>query len=199
MSKSLARLRHDRSKKDFPGLKLDSDEYVELVFGRAKNNLLFILGCIAAATVLTLGVFLLIVLVQPSLSSLATSLVFVLLLLIVAVALVANLLAFFIHRGNRLFITNKRFILSSIRFPWVRSEHSTELCDVRGVSFSEDSLILQLLHYGTLKLATAKSVYEFHDTNITREDLSAINEAVVSATPPESAPNPEDAFQDFEI
>ena len=35
MDEGLAKIRHDRSKKDFPFLKLDDDEYVEFAFSRA--------------------------------------------------------------------------------------------------------------------------------------------------------------------
>ena len=36
MDENLAKIRHERSKKDFPGLRLDEDEYVEFAFRRAK-------------------------------------------------------------------------------------------------------------------------------------------------------------------
>ena len=43
MDESLAKIRHERSKKDFPKLKLEDDEYVEFAFLRAKVCLLMII------------------------------------------------------------------------------------------------------------------------------------------------------------
>ena len=46
MDESLARIRHERSKKDFPGLRLEDDEYVEFAFKRARVCLLMIIGVV---------------------------------------------------------------------------------------------------------------------------------------------------------
>ena len=43
MDKALAKVRHERSKKDFPFLKLEEDEYVEFAFSRARVCLAMIL------------------------------------------------------------------------------------------------------------------------------------------------------------
>ena len=55
MKPSLARIRHARSKKDFPYLNLEEHEYVELAITRSKKGLIVILigGLVA---MLTLGV-----------------------------------------------------------------------------------------------------------------------------------------------
>ena len=42
MDKSLNKIRHERSKRDFPGLKLEDDEFVEFAFSRSKICLLLI-------------------------------------------------------------------------------------------------------------------------------------------------------------
>ena len=47
MDESLANIRHERSKKDFPALKLEDGEYVEFAFSRAKICYLLIWGCVA--------------------------------------------------------------------------------------------------------------------------------------------------------
>ena len=36
MDENLLKIRHERSKKDFPNLRLDEGEYVEFAFRRAK-------------------------------------------------------------------------------------------------------------------------------------------------------------------
>ena len=43
MDENLAKIRHERSKKDFPGLSLEDGEYVEFAFSRAKICLMMII------------------------------------------------------------------------------------------------------------------------------------------------------------
>ena len=58
MDESLAKIRHERSKKDFPGLRLEEGEYVEFAFKRAKVCLKMIFGGMALALILVLLAFL---------------------------------------------------------------------------------------------------------------------------------------------
>ena len=46
MDESLANIRHERSKKDFPALKLEDGEYVEFAFVRSKICYWLIWGCV---------------------------------------------------------------------------------------------------------------------------------------------------------
>ena len=59
MDESLAKIRHERSKKDFPGLRLEDDEYVEFAFKRAKICLFLIFGGVGLGLAVVLLAFLL--------------------------------------------------------------------------------------------------------------------------------------------
>ena len=43
MDEGLNKIRHERSKKDFPSLKLEDDEFVEFAFSRARVYIFMIL------------------------------------------------------------------------------------------------------------------------------------------------------------
>jgi len=60
MDESLVRIRHERSKKDFPFLALENDEFVEFAFSRAKICFMMIIGGVAAGLIVTLVLFLII-------------------------------------------------------------------------------------------------------------------------------------------
>ena len=64
MDEELVGIRHARSVKDFPHLKLEEDEYVEFAFRRARICLFAIFGGIAAGLITILLAFLLVLLGQ---------------------------------------------------------------------------------------------------------------------------------------
>ena len=62
MDENLVRIRHARSKKDFPFLKLEDDEYVEFALQRSRLCLMAIFGGVAAGLVVILLAFLIVLL-----------------------------------------------------------------------------------------------------------------------------------------
>ena len=79
MDKNLIKIRHDRSVKDFPFLKLEEDEYVEFSFKRAKICYMLIFGGVAAALIVVLAVFLLVLMSQSTLDTMARNFMYILL------------------------------------------------------------------------------------------------------------------------
>ena len=77
MDEALVKIRHERSKKDFPGLKLEEDEYVEFAFSRAKICLMMILGGTAAGLILILLAFLLVILGQAMIDDMGRRFLFI--------------------------------------------------------------------------------------------------------------------------
>ena len=106
MDQSLAKIRHERSKKDFPGLKLEDDEYVEFAFRRAKVCLFMIWGCIAIALIIVLISFLFVLMGQSTIDETGMNFLFIVLATLVAVTFIGGFIALMIHNGNRIFITN---------------------------------------------------------------------------------------------
>ena len=77
MDENLAKIRHERSKKDFPGLKLDEGEYVEYFFKRAKVCLWMIWGATFAGLVMILLAFLIVLTNQTAIDEMGKNFLFI--------------------------------------------------------------------------------------------------------------------------
>ena len=204
MDQNLARIRHERSKKDFPKLQLDDDEYVELVFGRAKNSLLLAWGCIAGVVVVVLLALLLLLVSEAVADDMALGFFLLIVLVLAVVAIVAGIAVSAVHYGNKLYLTNKRLIQIIVTIPLFESERSINLEAVHKVDYERTSLIERILKFGTLKFSTHEknvmvlenqtmksaldvfkdntgSVYVFKDVDISNQDLDEINQLISNA------------------
>jgi len=183
MDKSLVKIRHERSKKDFPGLRLEDDEYVEFAFRRAKICLLVILAGVSGSLIVVLLAFLLVLMGQSVLDEMGKNYLFIILFTLLAVAIIAGIIALMIYRGNRLFITNKHVIQMVMTSPVVNSVNIIDLSSVEDVSYRQNSLMENLLHYGTLRLSTVgdETTYTFKYSDISGEDLKAITKLISDA------------------
>ena len=183
MDKSLAKIRHERSKKDFPGLKLEEDEYVEFAFKRAKICLLMIWGCTLMGLITALLAVLLVLIWQPSMDEMGSNFLFIILLALVAVILISGAIASMIYHGNRLFITNKHAIQMIMTSPTSNSINIIDLSSIEDASFRQDGLLEKMFNYGTLRLSTVgdETTYTFKYSDIRGEDLKTITELISDA------------------
>lgn len=183
MDNSLAKIRHERSKKDFPGLRLEDDEYVEFAFRRAKACLFLIWGGVAFGLIVILLAFLLVLMSQTMLDEMGQRFLYIILAALLAVALLTGIIASIIYHGNKLFITNKRVIQMVMSSPVVNSVNIIDLSSVEDASFRRENLLQNLFHYGTLRLATIgdETTYTFKYSEISGEDLEAVTKLISSA------------------
>lgn len=183
MDENLAKIRHERSKKDFPDLSLEDDEYVELAFRRARIILLMITGGIAIGVIIILLATLLTLLGQAMLDEMGRNFLFIILFALLITCLIAGTVALRIYRGNRLYVTNRRVIQALMNSLVSSSLNAIDLASVEDVSFHQDGILQQVFHYGTLRLATVgdETTYTFKYSDITPEDLEAISKLVTKA------------------
>ena len=183
MDENLAKIRHERSKKDFPGLKLEDDEYVEFAFKRARICLYMILGGTALGLILILFGFLVVLSSQSMVDVMGMNFLFIILVALLAAAALIGLVALIVYNGNKLFITNKRVIQMVMTSPVVNSVNIIDLVSVEDVSYHQNGILQSLFHYGTLRLATVgdETTYTFRYSNISGEDLRAITKLVSEA------------------
>ena len=185
MKKTLEELRHARSKKDFPFLSLEKEEYVELVITRSKISLIFIwFFTIVAILVLTLCAILLYqdfstrVTLFPSKSTTQffSLLLFVLYALIILIGFVGTK----IHFGNKLFITNKRAIQISVSGLFSHSTNIVELSRIEDVSFKQSGIIQTFFHYGTIRMSTVgdETTYTFPFVDTPTDELDTISHLI---------------------
>lgn len=183
MDASLAKIRHDRSKKDFPGLKLEDDEYVEFFFKRAKICLMMIWGGTFVGLVIILLAFLFVLMGQAKLDEMGVRFLFIILFALLAAALIICMLALKVYRGNKLYITNKRAIQMVMNSPVSTSINIIDLFSVEDASFRQENILQKIFRYGTLRLATVgdETTYTFTFSDISPEELRAVTDLISNA------------------
>ena len=183
MDENLAKIRHERSKKDFPGLSLEEGEYVEFAFSRAKICLLLILGGMAFGIIVVLLAFLTALLGQEMIDEMGRKFLFIILLALLAAAVIMGMIALMTYRGNKLYVTNRRVIQLVMNSLVSSSKNVIDLSSVEDVSFRQDGILQRLLGFGTLRLATVgdETTYTFKYSDISPSDLEAMSELVSDA------------------
>lgn len=183
MDESLAKIRHERSVKDFPGLRLEDDEYVEFAFSRAKICLLMIFVGTGFGLALILLAFLLVLMGQSMIDEMGQNFLFIILAALVSAALIICIIATRIYNGNKLFITNKRAIQMVMDSIVSKSVNIIDLVSIEDASFRQDSLLQNIFHYGTLRLSTVgdETTYTFKYSDITGEQLKAVTDLISAA------------------
>ena len=183
MDENLAKIRHERSKKDFPGLRLEDDEYVEFAFSRAKICLLMIWGGTAVGLVLILLGFLLVLMGQSMLDEMGKNFLFIILFALVAAALIIWMLALRVYQGNKLFITNKHVTQIITNSPVSTSINIIDLGSVEDASFRQENILQKMFHYGTFRLATVgdETTYTFPYSDISPAELRGVTKLITEA------------------
>ncbi len=183
MDENLAKIRHERSKKDFPGLSLEEGEYVEFAFSRAKICLLLILGGMAFGIIVVLLAFLTALLGQEMIDEMGRKFLFIILLALLAAAVIMGMVALMTYRGNKIYVTNRRVIQLVMNSLVSSSKNVIDLPSVEDVSFRQDGILQRLLGFGTLRLATVgdETTYTFKYSDISPSDLEAVSELVSDA------------------
>ena len=183
MDESLAKIRHERSNKDFPGLRLEDDEYVEFAFKRAKICLFMILGGVVFGLIVILLAFLLVLMGQSMIDEMGRNFLFIILSALLASAVIIGIVALTIYNGNKLFITNKRAIQMIMSSPVASSINIIDLVSIEDASFHQNSILQNFFHYGTLRLATVgdETTYTFKYSDIDGEDLKAVTDLISRA------------------
>lgn len=183
MDEHLAKIRHERSKRDFPGLKLEEGEYVEYAFRRAKICLLMIILGTAFGVIVVLLGFLLALMGQSMIDEMGRNFLYIILFALLAAAVIMGLIAVMTYRGNRLYVTNKRAIQLVMNSLVSSSRNVIDLPSVEDVSYRQDGLMQKMFHFGTLRLATVgdETTYTFKYSDISHDDLEGISKLVSEA------------------
>ncbi len=183
MDESLAKIRHERSVKDFPGLRLEENEYVEFFFRRARICLWAIWGGAFLGVVVILLGFLLVLMGQSIIDELGFQFMLIILFALLATVILAFLFALKIYYGNKLFVTNRKVIQFIMISPVSTSINIIDLQSVEDASFRQESLLQKIFHYGTLRLATVgdETTYTFTHSDIKPEELKAVTDLISAA------------------
>lgn len=183
MNEKLGQIRHERSVKDFPHLKLEDDEYVEFAFKRTKMCLVAIFGGVVLGLVLILLAMLVVDYGQNMLDEMGKNFVHVLLLVLTATVIIAGLVSLWIYQGNRMFITNKHVIQKVMLAPMATSVKVIDLASIEDVSFNQGGILQKLFRYGTFRLSTVgdETTYTLRYSDVSPSELKAVSELVTDA------------------
>jgi len=185
MDEGLIKIRHARSKKDFPFLKLEDDEYVVFSFKRAKICLMLMMGTFGFLAIAILISILLVPLIRntSSVDSMGRNFLYIILFTLLAATVLAAILALRVFRGNRVIITNKHVIQFTMISPVVNSINMIDLSSIEDASFSQGGLIQKILHYGTFRLSTIgdETTYTFPYSDVTASELRAVARLITEA------------------
>ena len=183
MDENLAKIRHERSKKDFPGLKLEEGEYVEFFFRRAKICLKMIWWGTFVGLVIILMGFLLVLMQQEVLDDMGRGFMFIILFTLLSAAVLIWMIALKIYNGNKLYITNKHVTQMIMNSPVSTSINVIDLGSIEDASFRQENILQKLFRYGTFRLSTVgdETTYTFKYSDVSGEDLKAITKLISDA------------------
>lgn len=183
MDENLIRIRHERSKKDFPFLKLEDDEFVEFAFRRAKICFMVFFGGLVAGFVVILLMFLLILLGSGAIDPMGRNFMYIMLTALVVVAVITGAVGMMIFKGNRLFLTNKHAIQMVMDAPMATSVNIIDLKSIEDASFSQKGILQKYFNYGTLRLSTVgdETTYTFKYSDISPSELKAVSKLISAA------------------
>ncbi len=184
MKSDLAKLRHARSKKDFPDISLEENEYVVLKIKRSS-----IIPILAWLGVVLAAVFFIALNIMISRSSTdgmfamnAASRGFfsVIIDIVFGVVLICTLVSMHVYSNNKLFVTNKRIIQRSQSTLFASSTNIIDLVSIEDVSFKQSGLLEHILKVGTLRMSTIgeETTYTFKYVDTPIDELETITHLV---------------------
>ncbi|MBQ3294670.1 PH domain-containing protein [Candidatus Saccharibacteria bacterium] len=179
MKKSLVRIRHARSKKDFPFLSLEEGEYVELAITRSKAGLILLWAGVLTVMVL-LGILFAVAvgaLTRGKNVSGQTMAYFWMFASCIAVILMGLGLAMSkVYLGNKLFVTNKRIMHYKVESLFIKSVNVIDLARVEDVSFKQTTVLDHVFSMGTIRMSTVgdETTYTFKYVDTPKDEMDLI-------------------------
>lgn len=186
MKKELIKLHHARSAKDFPELRLEENEYVELAIQRSRLGLVFIwaAACTGYVALLVAIVFLIFgdsgTDTVTGLNGFAKSYLYLIILVLFGIITISALVGSKVYKDNRLYVTNKRLIHHQTNSLFSKSVNVIELVSIEDVSFKQENIGDHIFKLGTIRMSTVgdETTYTFKYVNTPKEELDMITHLV---------------------
>ena len=184
MKKELIKLHHARSAKDFPELRLEENEYVELAITRSKLGIVLMWG---AAGFGYLALFIAILFLEfnydnstVALDGFAKSYLYLIILVLFGIITITALIGSRVYQSNRLYVTNKRLIHHQANSLFSKSVNVIELLSIEDVSFKQENIGDHIFKLGTIRMSTVgdETTYVFKYVNTPKDELDTITHLV---------------------
>ena len=186
MKDELAQVKHARSEKDYPELKLEPDEHVVLHLKRSRVGVIA-LWCMVDFCIIVLSFAL--IMIANSLKNNETLLVVnddalgylrIAIFALYAVVIAGGMVGQSIYDTNEMYITNRRAIQKSRVSLFANSMNIIELRRIEDVSFRQETLFDHLFHIGILRMSTIgdETTYTFRFLDTPRDEVTTISHLV---------------------
>lgn len=185
MKKDLVKLHHARSAKDFPELKLEENEYIELIIKRSPIGMVLIWGAVVLASIILFVSSFIISFGNTDNLALGMddSAKFYLQMIIVAIfstVVVCGIIGSRVYKGNILYVTNKRLFQCNTTSLFSSSTNVIDLVSIEDASFKQSGILEYLFKIGTIRMATIgeETTYTFKYVDTPTDELSVISHLI---------------------
>ena len=183
MKSDLTKLRHARSKKDFPDIALEENEYVVLKIKRSGIIPVLVWAGVVLAAIFFIALN---IIISGSSSGMfamnAASKGFfsIVLDVVFGVILIAALISMNVYANNKLFVTNKRVIQRTQSSLFSSSTNVIDLISIEDVSYEQAGIVEHILRVGTLRMSTIgdETTYTFKYVDTPIDELETITHLV---------------------
>ena len=183
MKSDLAKLRHARSKKDFPDISLEENEYVVLKIKRSSIIPVLVWSGVILSAIFFIALNIIVANASTgmfSMNSAAKGFFSIVFDVVFGVVLIAALISSNVYSNNKLFVTNKRIIQKTQASLFASSTNVIDLISIEDVSFKQTGLFEHLLKVGTLRMSTVgdETTYTFKYVDTPIDELEVITHLV---------------------
>ena len=183
MKSDLAKLRHARSKKDFPDISLEENEYVVLKIKRSGIIPVLVWSGVILSAIFFIALNIIIMNASTgmfAMNNASKGFFSIVLDVVFGVVLIAALVSSHVYTNNKLFVTNKRIIQKSQASLFASSTNVIDLISIEDVSFKQSGLFEHLLKVGTLRMSTVgdETTYTFKYVDTPIDELEVITHLV---------------------
>ena len=184
MKSDLTKLRHARSKKDFPDISLEENEYVVLKIKRSGVIPILVWTGVILATIFFIALNILISHVSTTgtfaMNADSRGFFGIIITIVFSVILISALISMNVYSNNKLFVTNKRIIQKTQSSLFSSSTNVIDLISIEDVSFKQSGLFEHITRVGTLRMSTVgdETTYTFKYVDTPVDELETITHLV---------------------
>ena len=180
----LLKLRRARSRKDFPNIKLEENEYVVLKIKRSAVVPILTWAGVALAAIFFITLNILISKTMTNsvfaMDAMSRGFFSIVIDVVFGVIVIAALIGLNVYSNNRLFVTNKRIIQQAQASLFSSSTNVIDLVSIEDVSFKQSGIWEHLIKVGTLRMSTIgeETTYTFKYVDTPIDELETITHLV---------------------
>ena len=180
----LLKLRRARSRKDFPNIKVEDNEYVVLKSKRSGVVPILTWAGVALAAIFFITLNILISKTMTNsvfaMDAMSRGFFSIVIDVVFGVIVIAALIGLNVYSNNRLFVTNKRIIQQAQASLFSSSTNVIDLVSIEDVSFKQSGIWEHLIKVGTLRMSTIgeETTYTFKYVDTPIDELETITHLV---------------------